>query len=717
MQSLWDALAQPMSTPDSSTADVADLLAKAATYDNDAYDLARAQRWAAGFEFPPHVYTTHWEEFQSSGLSFEAYVAHKQDALRPSMISPARFAAAVGPYRHLISTDDYSRGLAVAQGIQVPTAPGFRERSAPAPFRKKYTQGKSAIHKLTFRQYTDGTLIAFPTDRVDSIPRSAPFHYNDVNWAGKKESDSGRLITDCSYADGGSHLNGDNANDRLFLRVTLDATYGRVELDNLESLAHMVLSAVDQFGWDDTILFTKDVRKAFNQLFFLPQCVRLFAVAFIGGLTFFHIVGNFGWTGLPNAWAVISRVLLCIARARIATATPGYTPTLVIYVDDFCGATGSRMYPTVSHEVNSSITDTIGPGGLADEKDRMGRDDFAMLGWSFDLPTRTVALAERNLLKTISSALKVDTRRGMVSRLGPLQSLASRLSRAAALSPVMRTFTVSIYTDIAGYKGNKKSKRCLRGETRADIVLWRSFLVLMGTQRRRFCRHLDSFRPPSLPTVRVAFDGSLFGLGTVVWHRDSSSQGFSLLAFASIYPTPFHLSATDSSYQNSSELAAATAGTLIALSFGYRAFTFELVGDSVTVLRWSEKGRVSSNIARRMAVGFALASATTGAVLFDTTYVSSADNAVCDDLSRGVRDNHAAHLDQSRFVDIGPTHLIHQYLAECDPSLPCDTLHLNTSLCTRLGQLLSAIQHPPLPILSPVPNLIPSVANDTSFSR
>ena len=699
LRDLWDTVATPMAAPTTSSATVAALLTKAAAYENDAYDMARAQRWAAGFEFPPEMHTAHLAELQALGLNFEQYAKVKQDALRPNMISPARFVAAVAPYRHLIPPDDYERGLALANGIPVLTGPSFVERTQPSPFRRKYRDGRAAIHRLTHKQYSDGTLLAFPTDSLPSIPHSAPFHFNDVNWAPKKDTDSGRLIVDHSYSTVGSHLNGNSPAEKELLRAMLDAEFGRIELDNLDTLALMVLEAVDVFGWDDTVLFTKDVRKAFNQLFFLPSFVRLFAVALLGGLTVFHLVGNFGWTGLPNAWGVISRILLRIATSRIQPLAPTQTTPLIIYVDDFCGATGRHIYPAVSSAINTTITDTIGPFGLADDKDRQGTENFVMLGWSFDLPTRTVSLAERNLLKTITSALKVDTRRRSVSRLQPLQSLASRLSRASALSPVMRTFTVSIYADIAGYRGDKKKKRCLRGETRADITLWRAFLVLMGTQRARFCRHLESFRPHPPATVRIAFDGSLFGLGVVVWHRPSATDDFTLLAFASIFPIPFHLDGKDASYQNTTELAAATSGILIALLLGHRAFSFELLGDSVTVLQWADQGRVRSNVARRMAVGFALASATADAIVHDTTFVSSADNALCDDLSRGVLEHHAAHLDQRKYLRIGHGHPVLLYLAACDPTVPCDSFDLHATHSSRLCGLLHQLSHP----LSPSP--------------
>lgn len=689
---VWATVADTMPALEQDAAEVDELLDKAVKYGSEEYDMARAQHWALDFDFPQDVWTRHIEELQASGLSLEGYIERKQEELRENMISPARFSAAIAPYRQYINDDDYRRGLEIAQGIQVPTAPEFVERTEPGPFRRKYKEGKAAIHKLTYKQYEDGTLLAFPTDQLQPFLHGVRLHYNDVNWAANKGKESGRLICDHSYSEGGCHLNGSTPEEKKSLRTILDAEWGAVVLATLICLCLMILKATDKSGWAGTVLFSKDVKKAFNQLFFAVRYVRLFAVAMIGGLTTLHLVGNFGWTGLPNAWGVISRILLALAMAMIRATTLDWDPALLIYVDDFCGATGTTWYAGVSAAINGAITTLLGPFGLAAEKDRSGRNDFAMLGWAFDLDSRMVGLAEPNLLKTICSALSISTAKGAVHRLTPLQSLASRMSRAACLSPVMKTFTVSIYRDIGHFKGDKKKRRCISATTRADITLWRAFLVLMGTRRTEFCRPIESFRPLQQPTIRIEFDGSLFGLGVVVSDRVDATEQFELLAFASIFPIPFKLDGNDSSYQNSTELAAATAGILIALSRGHRNFTFQLSGDSVTVLRWIEKGRVNSCVARRMATGFALASVVTGAILHETTFIKGKDNVLCDELSRGIRHGLVASLDPTKEVFVDANHLFHEYLRHCDPMQPCESVAENTALCASLCNLLARIK-------------------------
>jgi hypothetical protein len=321
-----------------------------------------------------------------------------------------------------------------------------------------------------------------------------------------------------------------------------------------------------------------------------------------------------------------------------------------------------------------------------------------MLGWCIDLPNRTIGIARRNLLKMVHGLFRLDVT--SKHRLGTLEATASRMSRYAVLCPHMQPFTVSLYREITRYNGNRQTLRSLSGKSKTDILFWRSYMMLMGTQESRFARQLDTFRPMARPTFDFGFDASLDGMGIGVRKWNPTTGDFEMYAFASIFPSPFALT-RDSSYQNVSEFATVICGILIALSTGHQDFVYSVAGDSRTALHWLQDGRVSSEIARRAAVGFAMASSAAHSTVGDVAFIRGIDNVVYDDLSRGRLSGHASTLDWSKRLIIEPGHPIHDYLQLCDPTRPLDTsqqqLHLYAGLTAQLQRLRPSVdrQEPP----------------------
>jgi hypothetical protein len=264
----------------------------------------------------------------------------------------------------------------------------------------------------------------------------------------------------------------------------------------------------------------------------------------------------------------------------------------------------------------------------------------------------------------------------------------------------MQPFTVSLYREITRYNGNRQTLRSLSGKSKTDILFWRSYMMLMGTQESRFARQLDTFRPMARPTFDFGFDASLDGMGIGVRKWNPTTGDFEMYAFASIFPSPFALT-RDSSYQNVSEFATVICGILIALSTGHQDFVYSVAGDSRTALHWLQDGRVSSEIARRAAVGFAMASSAAHSTVGDVAFIRGIDNVVYDDLSRGRLSGHASTLDWSKRLIIEPGHPIHDYLQLCDPTRPLDTsqqqLHLYAGLTAQLQRLRPSVdrQEPP----------------------
>ena len=63
---------------------------------------------------------------------------------------------------------------------------------------------------------------------------------------------------------------------------------------------------------------------------------------------------------------------------------------------------------------------------------------------------------------------------------------------------------------------------------------------------------------------------------------------------------------------------------------------FAELEDSRSSLAWVLKGRARSTLFRPASIGFSLSAVDVAVSIYETKYVSSKDNVVCDGLSRGV---------------------------------------------------------------------------------
>jgi hypothetical protein len=109
-------------------------------------------------------------------------------------------------------------------------------------------------------------------------------------------------------------------------------------------------------------------------------------------ITIISLVGNFGWTGTPFAFAVISRSLLFAIRKRI-------NGLVDICTDDLCGVCLAEDFDSTLAIVREIIMALLGPNSINKKKTHSGRR-ATMVGWYIDLDTKLVTMAEHNLLRT-----------------------------------------------------------------------------------------------------------------------------------------------------------------------------------------------------------------------------------------------------------------------------------------------------------------------------
>jgi len=94
-------------------------------------------------------------------------------------------------------------------------------------------------------------------------------HFSPQHHADSKGKPEGRIIGDLSgqHDENFTPLNG-SANDKDKLRDAIEQQWGAIRHPTVEMLVKMVLTSADLHGWDNIILWKKDLKGAFNLLNF-----------------------------------------------------------------------------------------------------------------------------------------------------------------------------------------------------------------------------------------------------------------------------------------------------------------------------------------------------------------------------------------------------------------------------------------------------------------
>ncbi len=168
---------------------------------------------------------------------------------------------------------------------------------------------------------------------------------------------------------------------------------------------------------------------------------------------------------------------------------------------------------------------------------------------------------------------------------------------------------------------------------------------------------------------------------------DPVSKSTNLIAATAIQ-SPF-APTVESRKQNTYEYLAVLVGILMAKHLGLHGFTYRLLGDSKSSLKWAEKDRAASLLARRANIGLTLVSVDIDASVSETEHVPGKKNVVFDGLSRG-KTMMEVGLDPSKWLEFPVSHPLQLYIALCDPDLPLDSYASHTDLTATLLALLAA---------------------------
>ena len=404
------------------------------------------------------------------------------------------------------------------------------------------------------------------------------------------------------------------------------AMCGKIDLPTVTDLARMVLGQVDRveslgLSSKDLVMWKMDLKGAFTLLFFKPSDCGLLALPMTGNLVYIPIAGNFGLTLFPFFFNVISRSL----KRRILQMIKG---GCCIYSDDIQGCCLLSELASELDIVRRCISDLLGSDAIAEDKTDTGRV-IEWIGWSFDLDTMSISLAERNYYKTLYGYLTVS--RGQHIRVKTLHTLSSWASRYVFVCPEMTPFSGYLYAAFKGYL-NDETLIELPDSAYLVIVLWRMFFMLLKLDPQEFTLPLASLRPVSDPTFLLEVDGCPEGIGCIIYTRGDGGEWEAIFAFS--WCKEYSLD-NDSRYQNSMEFIACVMGIACLCWLGFDHESVAILGDNKASLAWIKAMAFRPGASTSAALCFVLLHRVFSLQVAHTDFRAGVSNVLADPLSRG----------------------------------------------------------------------------------
>lgn len=409
---------------------------------------------------------------------------------------------------------------------------------------------------------------------------------------------------------------------------------------NLDSINLQIIRTQDLHGPDNVVLLKGDLRNYYQLCFFALDSLRLMAFAVhstdvrVQDSVYFSLAGNFGWTGMLNAFEVFTRIF----RVVIGMAIMGHA-FFQMYCDDFFISSSKDLWSADLAVAINIVTTLFGTESYAEEKfdstEAMSKSqrEIDILGWNFNLTTNRCDVSANNRRKGLLHFISIDVNEPMSLR--DRQCLVGFAERYSSVYRELQPMMTILYKMLGGQdKLPYDAPLTLSRSAKAAIRIWRIYLITSTYKHmHNFStgRDIDFWRPKTNKFC-VEFDGSLYGLGYRIFQGNDLgcvASGSVALPLA-FFPNGCKLS----DHQNSVELMALVVGIIHLIRLGGTNCSIEVRGDSATVLYWSTTNKFRSILALPVIILFTAICDFFKIHIQDGIHFSSEENYICDALSR-----------------------------------------------------------------------------------
>jgi hypothetical protein len=590
-----------------------DLIRTAAESVRSIYDEQSARDWAKGFIIPEVLVRSDVECLQAAQHDFVAMIQHRHDIISPGRLNSERISKLLPNNPEIALLKD------LANGMRVQLPQGFQPNGAqtPSPLRKTYVAVAPAVNKMLCDLVNQRLAFLLPYDLAKKhVPN---LHLAKAHWTRKKGKESGRPLGDLSFVDGCPLNTPETA-------LLASQYYGQIAHPTIEDICIMINTfwerirhTVPSVKWSDVQLWKMDLRGAYTLLSYRPEDVGLLGMMLTDDTVYFQTAGIFGWAGTPAAFQVVTRAI----KFELSNALHS---SILMYVDDIVGVgLASRVEQDLAL-TRRICTDLLGPTAIADDKTEIG-SRIDIIGYTVDLATRRVMIAEKNFLTAFNGFASVQTH--LPISIKTAQRLASWGSRYGKICRVMRPFCGALNRLSSG-RTQLHATFAFTQEAKIAVMCWRAMFYLVKTRETEFTRTLESFSPVH-PTLLAVFDSSLKGVG-VIWY-DIKGVTEEPRGFCAIDITDLNFS-DDSSYQNLAEFIGAIVAVAGRVIYGQHGKNMILRGDSITALTWAITERSRGAIVTKAAMIWTQLCVATDTHISEVQHIAGSENHLCDSLSR-----------------------------------------------------------------------------------
>ena len=342
------------------------------------YVAKEAQEWAGGYEVPQEYVAEDEADLARHDYDLESLARERFERVAHDRLSAGRVQTVLSP-----SNPEYSRMMEMSTvGVTVHTDPDFIPNTDPAAtgtrptLSKGYLSAPNAVNKCNVTLFREpGLAIIVKSTTVPRIRgRKAPgyTHLSKYSWAPKHGKKCGRPVSDASSAGRGNvPLN------TPLVKAACDRQWGEIHHPVIREWALAVLEFAEierakdpNLDLRDVVQYKMDLDCAFSLISWRIEDVRLMANEMTDGLTIFHLCGQFGWTGTPSAFQVVTRAL---AWELANSPVYGVSGRCLLYVDDIWGICLRENLDDDIDAVRRLCTSLLGKVAIAEHKTVVGR--------------------------------------------------------------------------------------------------------------------------------------------------------------------------------------------------------------------------------------------------------------------------------------------------------------------------------------------------------
>ena len=574
---------------------------------DDEYGESEAIAWAEQFQFPEDIHVRDSNGLRMAHGNLATYVRARHETMAATGRLSRDSIEAWVP----LDDPDRDRLLDLVDGIPIVVDEAFQPNLAPPPLREKYIRVSPAVNRLMYDLWSNGLVFIIPTAEAILIPG---IHFSQTHWAPKKGKKCGRPIGDASAKEaGGFALNSDE------VKALVETKWGRIYHPTLQSLADMVKRAHVDLDTSATVLWKIDLKGAFTLLFVDPDSCQRLAFALTDDLTMLYHVGMFGWTGMPAAFQVVTRVISRVVNAQIRGEAE-------MYVDDLMGCCALTDLVHDLGVARAVCNGLLGVNAVEEKKTLHGRSlDF--IGWVFDLDLQSVSVARHNYLKTLNGFMSVDVRAPVSVK--EVQRMASWASRYSAVCRTLKPFTQDLFDSIRGRHSHAVFQ--LPAHAIRAVEVWRGTLLSLQLDPAVFSRPIHTLGTRHAEYL-IEYDACLSGVGLILSALDSMDRR-SLICAAKLSLLDFHFG-EDSSYQNVSEFIAVVSGLAMLAGLGIHGAGIRIIGDNTSSLSWCVHQRFHSDIGKATATMYMAIATICDLQIVEGVHIPGDLNEIPDSLSR-----------------------------------------------------------------------------------